>query len=211
VGRDESGALVMRINTTNNSAFFKRAISGLVALIMALALSGCSNDSNMGMDHEGHSSMATGDLTGADIMFLQMMIPHHQQAIDISDLALTISADSELLALAKDIRDGQSAEIITMKAWLDAAGADLDPGHSMGHDMGGMLGDSELAALKAATGKSFDLLWLKGMTGHHDGAIHMATMIEDASNPEIKSFGQAIVIAQSAQNKQMAAMIKRMG
>jgi len=109
----------MRINTTNNSAFFKRAISGLVALIMALALSGCSNDSNMGMDHEGHSSMATGDLTGADIMFLQMMIPHHQQAIDISDLALTISADSELLALAKDIRDGQSAEIITMKAWLE--------------------------------------------------------------------------------------------
>ena len=200
----------MRINTTNNSAF-KRVIAGLVALIMVMALAGCSKDDSMGMDHEGHSSGASGDLTGADIMFLQMMIPHHQQAIDISDLALTRSADPELLALAKDIRDGQAAEIITMKAWLDKAGADLDPGHSMGHDMGGMLSDSELAALKAATGKSFDLLWLKGMTGHHDGAIHMATMIEDASNPEIKSFGQAIVTLQSAQNKQMAAMIKRMG
>jgi uncharacterized protein (DUF305 family) len=200
----------MRINTTNNSAF-KPVIAGLVALIMAVALAGCSNDSNMGMDHEGHSSMATGDLTGADIMFLQMMIPHHQQAIDISDLALTKSTDSELLALAKDIRDGQGAEIVTMKAWLAKAGADLDPGHSMGHDMGGMLGDSDLSALKAATGKSFDLLWLKGMTGHHDGALHMATMITDARNAEIKSFGQAIVTTQSAQNKQMAAMIKRMG
>ena len=210
MGRDEGGALVMKINTTNNPVF-KPVIGGLVALIMAVALAGCSNDSNMGMDHEGHSSMASGDLSSDDIMFLQMMIPHHQQAIDMSDVALTKSADPELLVLAKDIRDGQGAEIVKMKAWLDGANAGMDPGHSMGHDMGGMLGDSELAALKAATGKSFDLLWLKGMTGHHVGAIDMAAMIEDAENAEIKSFGQAIVTAQSAQNKQMAAMIKRMG
>ena len=210
MGRDESGALVMRINTTNNSVF-KPVIAGLVALIMALSISGCASASNKGMDHEGHSSEASGDLSSDDIMFLQMMIPHHQQAIDMSDLALTKSADSELLALAKDIRDEQAAEIVKMKAWLDKAGADLDPGHSMGHDMGGMLSDSELAALEAATGKSFDLLWLKGMTGHHVGAIDMAAMIEDADNDEIKSFGQAIVTSQSAQNKQMAAMIKRMG
>jgi uncharacterized protein (DUF305 family) len=210
VGRDESGALVMRINTTNNSVF-KPVIAGLVALIMALSISGCASASNKGMDHEGHSSEASGDLSSDDVMFLQMMIPHHQQAIDMSDLALTKSTDSELLALAKDIRDEQAAEIVKMKAWLDKAGADLDPGHSMGHGMGGMLSDSELAALKAATGKNFDLLWLKGMTGHHVGAIDMATMIEDADNDEIKSFGQAIVTSQSAQNKQMAAMIKRMG
>jgi uncharacterized protein (DUF305 family) len=200
----------MRIYTTNNSVF-KRVIAGIAVVIMAMALAGCSKDGSMGMDHEGHSSMASGDLSGDDIMFLQMMIPHHQQAIDMSDLALTKSTDSELLALAKDIRDGQASEIVKMKAWLDKAGADLDPGHSMGHDMGGMLSDSELAALEAATGKSFDLLWLKGMTGHHDGAIDMAAMIEDAENAEIKSFGQAIVSAQSAQNKQMAVMIKRMG
>ena len=211
MGRDESGALVMKINTANNSAFFKRVIAGLAALIMVMALAGCSKDDSKAMDHEGHSSMASGDLSSDDIMFLQMMIPHHQQAIDMSDLALTKSSDSELLALAKDIRDEQAAEIVKMKAWLDKAGADLDPGHSMGHGMGGMLSDSELAALKAATGKSFDLLWLKGMTGHHVGAIDMATMIEDADNDEIKSFGQAIVTSQSAQNKQMAAMIKRMG
>ena len=210
MGRDESGALVMRINTTNNSVF-KPVIAGLVALIMALSISGCASASNTGMDHEGHSSEASGDLSSDDVMFLQMMIPHHQQAIDMSDLALTKSTDSELLALAKDIRDEQAAEIVKMKAWLDKAGADLDPGHSMGHGMGGMLSDSELAALKAATGKNFDLLWLKGMTGHHVGAIDMATMIEDADNDEIKSFGQAIVTSQSAQNKQMAAMIKRMG
>ena len=187
-----------------------RAITTIFIAILALSLSACASTGTKGSMHD-HSSQAAGDLSSDDIMFLQMMIPHHQQAIDISDLALTKSADPELLALANDIRDGQSAEIITMKAWLDKAGADLDPGHSMGHDMGGMLSDSELAALEAATGKSFDLLWLKGMTGHHDGAIDMAAMIEDADNDEIKSFGQAIVTSQSAQNKQMAAMIKRMG
>ena len=210
MGRDEGGALVMKINTTNNSVF-KPVIAGLVALIMVIALAGCSKDASMGMDHEGHSSMASGDLSSDEIMFLQMMIPHHQQAIEMSDLALTKSTDSELLALAKDIRDGQGAEIVKMKAWLDGANAGMDPGHSMGDSMGGMLSESELAALKAATGKSFDLLWLKGMTGHHDGAIDMAAMIEDAENAEIKSFGQAIVTAQSAQNRQMAALIKRMG
>ena len=202
MGRDEGGALVMPIN---------RAITTIFIAILALSLSGCASGSNMGMDHEGHSSGASGELSSDEIMFLQMMIPHHQQAIDISDLALTISADPELLALAKDIRDEQAAEIVTMKAWLDAAGADLDPGHSMGHGMGGMLSDSELTALKSATGKSFDVLWLKAMTGHHTGAIDMAAMIENATNADIKGFGQAIVTTQSAQNKQMAAMIKRMG
>ena len=167
MGRDESGALVMPI---------KRAITTIFVAILALSLSGCASASNKGMDHEGHTAQAAGDLSSDDVMFLQMMIPHHQQAIDISDLALTKSADPELLALAKDIRDGQSAEIVTMKAWLDGANAGMDPGHSMGDSMGGMLGDSELAELKSATGKSFDLLWLKGMTGHHDGAIDMAAI-----------------------------------
>jgi len=210
VGRDESGALVMRINTANNSVF-KRVIAGLVALIMALSISGCASASNKGMDHEGHSSEASGDLSSDDIMFLQMMIPHHQQAIDISDLALTKSAESELLALAKNIRDEQAAEIVTMKAWLDAAGADLEMDHGASHSMSGMLSDSELAALDKATGKSFDALWLKAMTGHHTGAIDMAAMIENAKSAEIKSFGEGIVASQSAQNKAMAAMIKRIG
>ena len=207
----------MQINIDKKSGIFIGIIAALLIITMALAMPGRLGDGMKGKERNGsakmdhHSSLGSADLSGADIMFLQMMIPHHQQAIDISDLALTKSADAELLALAKDIRDEQAAEIVKMKAWLKDAGADLEMGHSMDHSMGGMLSDSELAALKAATGKSFDLLWLKGMTGHHDGAIDMAAMIENAKNPEIKSFGQAIVSSQSEQNKQMAAMLKRMG
>jgi uncharacterized protein (DUF305 family) len=162
------------------------------------------NDS-MGMHH----NTGTAGYTGADVMFLQMMIPHHQQAIDISLLALKTSQDSELLALAKTIIAAQSSEITQMKLWLKEAGAGTDMGHSMS-GMGGMLNDSELSALSAATGKQFDVLWLKGMIGHHDGAIHMTQMIEDASNLSIKAFGENIVKDQSAQIEQMDAMLKRM-
>ena len=199
MGRDESGALVMPIN---------RAITTIFVAILALSLSGCASASNKGMDHEGHTAQAAGDLSSDDVMFLQMMIPHHQQAIDISDLALTKGEDSELLALAKNIRDEQAAEIVKMKAWLEEANASS---HSDSHSMDGMLSDSELAALKKASGKSFDVLWLKAMTGHHTGAIDMAALIENAKSAEIKSFGEGIVASQSAQNKAMAAMIKRIG
>jgi uncharacterized protein (DUF305 family) len=125
-------------------------------------------------------------------------------------LALTVSKDAELLALATAIRDGQSAEIIKMEKWLSDSNSDHGMGHSMGDSMGGMLSDSELSDLKAATGKNFDLLWLKGMTAHHDGAIHMSQMIEDAKNPEIKRFGENIVRDQTAQIEQMKAMIARL-
>ena len=168
-------------------------------------LFGMSGNSSMGMQH-GYGST---NYTGADVMFLQMMIPHHQQAIDISNIALKTSKDSELLALAGVIIKAQTAEIIQMKSWLDDAGATTDMGHSMG--MGGMLDDIELSALSAATGKTFDTLWLKGMIGHHDGAIHMTTMIEDASNADIKTFGENVVKDQSAQIVQMNAMLKRIG
>ena len=83
-------------------------------------------------------------------------------------------------------------------------------GHSMS-GMGGMLDEAELSAISAATGKTFDKLWLKGMIGHHDGAIHMTSMIADASNSDIKTFGENVVRDQSAQIDQMNAMLKRIG
>ena len=203
----------MQINIDKKTGVLGGIIVALVAVIIGMSLSSNGNHDVMGM---GHSSMmdsdehtGSSDLTGADIMFLQMMIPHHQQAVDISNLALTKSKDAELLALATSIRDSQADEIVHMKQWLKDAGAGLEMGHSMDGQMGGMLDDAELAALKSATGSEFDRLWLLGMTGHHDGALHMTQMIEDAKNPTIKSFGQAIVKAQTAQIEQMKAMLQR--
>ena len=159
-------------------------------------------------DHMGSTS-TNSNYTGADIMFLQMMIPHHQQAIDMSNLALKISSNEELRALAKTIATDQAAEIIQMRNWLNEAGASEDPGHSMS-GMGGMLSDDELKKLNNASGSEFDKLWLTGMINHHDGAIHMSNMILDAQNLEIKAFGEAIVKTQSAQIEQMKNMLKNM-
>ena len=202
----------MQITIDKKSGIFLIIIVALLAVIMGIGMSRNADHGASGMHKmmDSHEKEASLKLSGADVMFLQMMIPHHQQAIDISQFALSKSKDPELLGLATSIRDGQSAEIVQMKSWLNAAKADLDMGHSMGDTMGGMLTEAELSKLKAATGKSFDLLWLKGMTNHHDGALHMTTMIKDASNVDIKLFGKNVVTAQTAQIKQMELMITRL-
>jgi uncharacterized protein (DUF305 family) len=209
----ESRELAMQINVDKKTGVLVTIIAVLLATILGILLKnngdnffgGHGNDS-MGMHHTSDSVA----YTGADVMFLQMMIPHHQQAIDISNIALKTSEDSELLALAGTIIKAQTAEIAQMNSWLKDAGASMDMGHSMS-GMGGMLDDAEVSALSAASGKNFDRLWLKGMIGHHDGAIHMTTMIEDASNPDIKTFGENVVKDQSVQINQMNVMLKRIG
>ena len=201
----------MQVNIDKKNSVFIAIIILLSTLLFTISVNRPGDNGFMGMGHHnsGNHQNSKSDYTGADIMFLQMMIPHHQQAVDISNLALKTSKDAELLALATTIRDAQTTEIAQMKSWLTEAGAGLDMGHSM-DGMGGMLDDTELSALAAATGKNFDVLWLKGMIGHHDGAIHMTTMIRDASNKDIKAFGENVIKNQSEQITQMEAMLKRL-
>ena len=202
----------MQINIDRKTGVLLGVIVLLAAAVLSLSINRSdNNDMSSGSGHMGHgsSSSSNPNYTGADIMFLQMMIPHHQQAIDISNLAMKASQDAELIELAKIIARDQAAEIKQMKAWLTDAGASEDMGHSM-DGMGGMLNDDELAALSAATGKEFDVLWLKGMTEHHDGAIHMTQMIEDAQNADIKAFGTKVIKDQSEQIDQMKKMLARL-
>jgi uncharacterized protein (DUF305 family) len=204
----------MQINVDKKTGALVAVIVVLLAVIFGISINKNNDDGFMEMHDNGsmgmHNNSGAARYTGADVMFLQMMIPHHQQAIDISNIALKTSKDPELLALAKTIIKAQSAEIIQMQSWLNNSNSNSGMGHSM-DGMGGMLDDAELSALSAATGKTFDSLWLKGMIGHHDGAIHMTTMIQDATNSEIKTFGENVVKDQSAQIVQMKAMLKRIG
>ena len=210
----ESKELAMQINVDKKTGALVAIIVVLLVIILGFSMNRNNEDGFFGMhgnDSMGmHDNSGSATYTGADVMFLQMMIPHHQQAIDISNIALKTSKDSEILALAQTIITAQSAEIKQMNSWLKDAGYNVGMGHSM-DGMGGMLDDAEISALSAASGKNFDLLWLKGMIGHHDGAIHMTTMIRDASNPEIKTFGEKVVKDQTAQIAQMNSMLKRIG
>ncbi len=202
----------MQINIDKKTGSLIAIIVILVAVIFGISVNRDGDGFHMGLGGNNmgmHNNSSSGNFTGADVMFLQMMIPHHQQAIDISNLALKTSKDSELLTLAQTIINAQSEEIVRMKAWLADANSDTEMGHSMS-GMGGMLDSEELSALTSASGKTFDLLWLQGMTNHHDGAIHMTTMINDAQNKDIKLFGENIVKDQTAQIIQMKAMLNRL-
>jgi uncharacterized protein (DUF305 family) len=154
------------------------ALSGAV-LLSTIALAGCTinlgssdTDQNSGMMGNGGmmgNNSSSSAFSGSDIMFAQMMIPHHQQAVDMGTLAETRASSPEVKALAAQIKAEQAPEIEQMKGWLKSANASLDMGHDMG--MGGMLTESDMSALKNATGAAFDRLYLEGMIGHHKGAI----------------------------------------
>ena len=119
------------------------------------------NDSNqMGsMNHGGsHSTMAGENLSQDDAMFLQMMIPHHGQAVIISEYALTNSKNERILKIAKQIKADQASEIMQMKKWLSDDGLGEDAGHSMSA-MDGMLSSDQLATLKNSKATAFDKLF----------------------------------------------------
>jgi uncharacterized protein (DUF305 family) len=192
----------------------KYRIAGItaVALAGAISLAGCTinlggNDSNGMMDGGmmGNNKSASA-FSGTDIMFAQMMIPHHQQAVDMSTLAETHTTNPEILALAKQIKDAQAPEIKQMTSWIESSGAGMDMGHDMG--MGGMLTEEQMTALGKAQGAEFDKLYLEGMIGHHEGALQMATMIESSSNSEAKELAANIIKSQSAEIEKMKQMLE---
>jgi len=194
----------------------KYTIAGItaVALAGAVSLAGCtinvgSSGSNGMMDGGmmGNNVSSSG-FSGTDIMFAQMMIPHHQQAVDMSTLAETRTTNPEILALAKQIKDAQAPEIKQMTAWIESSGSSMDMGHDMG--MGGMLTDEQMTALENAQGAAFDKLYLEGMIGHHQGALQMAKMIENSDNAEAKELAANIIKSQSAEIDKMKQMLAGM-
>ena len=161
-------------------------------IVLGLFLVGCSSQSS-----SGYSSQ--------DIMFAEMMIPHHQQAIEMSDLALKISTNPEVLALAQEIKDAQSPEIEQMKSWGASSMT------HMGHMMDGMLSDEEISELAAAKGSEFDRLFLEGMINHHEGAIDMAEIVIDSKNDEVAALANSIIEAQRAEISKMKELLNALG
>ena len=178
-------------------------VTALSVTTLVRSNSGSDFDMGIGMKYDSQST----ELNGSEAMFLQMMIPHHQQAILLSDMAISTSKNSDVVKMAKQIKSAQSPEITQMKAWLKSAGLGEDPGHSM-HSMAGMLSDREIDQLKSANGNDFDNLFLKGMIAHHQGAVDMAEMIENSQNSELKSFGERIKTAQSKEIELMNEMLR---
>lgn len=171
----------------------------IVALILAVVFLLAGN-SSMPMNHSSHGSSMSSDET----MFAQMMIPHHEQAVTMSELALEKTTNPDVIALATAIRDAQGPEIKQMQGWLDGK----SESHMHDMEMSGMLTVAELEKLASLKGAAFDQMFLTSMIAHHEGAIQMASMIKDSTKVEVKKLYENIVTSQSAEIETMKALLK---
>ena len=116
-------------------------------------------------------------VTPADIAFMQGMIGHHRQAIEMVELLKSRTQRDDMKLLGKRIEVSQNDEIKMMIRWLDERGAAVPGEHALhapgAHLMPGMLTAEQMAALAAASGPAFDKLFLEGMIQHHEGALAM--------------------------------------
>lgn len=160
-------------------------------------------------DHDEGDHDTEGDYESpfnhADVEFMQMMIPHHEQAIEMARLIPGRTDQQELCDLGPEIIEVQEAEIEQLQGWLEEAGADEE--HEMDHgEMDGMLTDDEFQELQCAEGQTFDCLFVQHMIHHHEGAIEMAEdVLEDGSAERIADLAEDVIDVQQAEIEEMEA------
>lgn len=185
---------------------FRWTILTVVPLAVAVSLAGCAyvgGGSTPGMGQGGMMSPTSpsAQVNAADEMFVIMMIPHHEQAVEMSDTILGKDGiDDQVQALAQQIKDAQAPEIELMQSWLTnwemGASGDMS---GMGHG-DGMMSDGDMAALEAADGAEAARLFLEQMIVHHEGAIEMAqTELDQGANEEVIALAQAILDTQTTE------------
>ena len=164
------------------------------------------------------SDLSQVQYTGADIKFMQGMIGHHAQAVEMVALVPQRSGSDAVRKLAQRIDVSQQDEIKMMREWLLARSQQIpDPRahHMMGTTlMPGMLTPEEMARLAAAKGAEFDRLFLEGMIKHHSGAI---TMVHDlfategaGQTPEIFSYASDVDADQRMEIDRMDSMLREL-
>ena len=181
----------------------KKLTLSAVALAVAALLLGACGSHDMGSMDTGDSTQESAAFNDADVMFAQQMIPHHEQAIEMSDIALdpNTGASAAVIALATQIKGAQDPEISQMKNLLTTWGMPMEMG-SMDHSsmMDGMLSLEEMDTLGQLKGAEFDKAWAKGMIALHEGAIAMANdVLANGKNSEILALANAVVSGQSTE------------
>jgi uncharacterized protein (DUF305 family) len=210
----------------------KRCAAALGIGAALVVLSGCSgsgSDSAESATTQAQASSAASsaapatsaaDHNDADVTFAQAMIPHHEQAVEMSDMVLGKQGIApEVITLANEIKAAQGPEIQQMQGWLAEWGVESGeggmssmPGHDMstmpGHDMsgdgsmpgmsgGGMMSEQDMTDLQNAQGVAASRLFLTQMIEHHEGAITMAqTEIDAGQFPAAVEMARAIVTSQ---------------
>ncbi|MEV8626447.1 DUF305 domain-containing protein [Streptomyces sp. NPDC051079] len=202
----------------------RRAALAAAAAAAALVLTACGDDGNTTTSATETPTVATpsapatvpvGEHNQADVTFAQGMIPHHRQAILMSEMARTRASSAEVKALAEKIKGAQGPEIATMTSWLKAWGEEVPTGmdgmDGMDHGgsgMPGMMDEQRMDELDKGSGTAFDTMFLTMMIEHHEGAVEMAKTekAEGAYGPA-KTLADEIITAQTAEIAQMKTML----
>jgi uncharacterized protein (DUF305 family) len=169
----------------------------------------------------------------ADVEFMQGMIMHHSQAVEMTALIASHTENKDLRLLGARISSSQSDEIRFMKRWLAARGeavsmasssiktsagsTEVMPGMDMSHDsmglMPGMLTPEQMEALRKAKGAEFDRLFLTGMIQHHSGALTMVKDLFDTAGAgqeaELFNFATDVDSGQRAEIRIMQGMLEK--
>lgn len=180
-----------------------RTLPALLAI--ALLLSACAGSTD--------ARSSGGTFTEGDVSFLQGMVPHHAQAVQMARLVPDRTAHpDELGELADTIIATQEDEISVMNDLLADAGEDpVEPsgteGMDMSMEMSGMMSAEAMAGLAESDGDTFDGLFLEMMVDHHEGAIESAQETLDAGdgNADVTALAEDIIAAQEAEITQMRA------
>ena len=187
------------------------------AAAAAITFGGCSTDGMSGMGHNSDgpaaSSSATpvGEFNKADVMFVQMMIPHHEQAVDMNDMVLSKgNINPEVEALAKQIKAEQQPEIDMMNAWLEIWGRVQMPEGSHHSSSDGLMTEEQMQELDEANSAEGQQLFLEGMIRHHQGAIKMAQAeIASGKNPEAITLAKNIAESQQTEVDTMTELLNK--
>jgi uncharacterized protein (DUF305 family) len=153
-----------------------------------------------------------------DAMFAQMMIVHHEGAIEMAQLAQEQAVTPEVQELAGQIEQAQGPEIELMQSWLQQWGepaaadddmAGMDHGDSGGMEMDGMSQEEAMAELQTLSGEAFDARFLELMIEHHRGAVTMAqTALDEGQHPDVQELAEKVVTDQEAEIEQMEQLHK---
>jgi uncharacterized protein (DUF305 family) len=180
-----------------------------VAVVLGTTLAACSGGADDTASQAGSGSTEHND---ADTQFAQMMIVHHQGALEMAELAGQKSQNPDVQTLAEGIAGAQQPEIDTMTGWLEAWGEDSDGMADMDHsgmdmegmDMNGMSQEEVMAHLETLEGAEFDASFLEHMIAHHEGAVTMSeTEVQDGTNQDAIALAETIIEAQTAEIAEM--------
>ncbi len=192
---------------------------GLATAAALVAMTACGSSDNSEVSDAPTTTQAAvvtsaaTEFNDADVTFAQGMIPHHEQAIEMAEIALdpTVQASDQVRDLATRVKQAQDPEIELLSSWLTAWSQPIQMDTSAGHDMSsmeGMMSADEMTGLASTTGAEFDGLWMNMMIRHHQGAIAMATTVQsDGGNADAIALAGQIISAQQAEIDEMNALL----